>query len=295
VLASEFGVSQTLPSVSVQYPSSYVGESLDRRAVPLSVDRVGSISRSLSRSQLYTTDDDRTAVTDLLRSEATELAAQSAYPDALAGLAMQYGGLKQMLSSDMQDIFNENKLRTIHPEFNYKARFHATGCVNAAFAIEAIRRGVARVISFALGGFDTHANNYRNQALLQQDMFDLIAVLLRKLDATPHPHRTTAKLSEHTHILLVSDFCRTPQINIGGGRDHYPNNSALIISPRFRGNFVFGKSDPDQLLPAQAKTFSDGERPIAPPDLLATYLHAFGVPPRKYLRDGEIVTELLRT
>ena len=151
------------------------------------------------------------------------------------------------------------------------------------------------VVSFALGGFDTHANNYRNQALCQQDMFDLLAVLLRKLDATPHPHRAGAKLSEHTHILLVSDFCRTPQINIGGGRDHYPNNSALVISPRFRGNFVFGKSDPDQLLPAQAKTFSDGERPIAPPDLLATFLHAFGVPPRKYLRDGEVVSELLRS
>jgi hypothetical protein len=294
VMASEFGTGQTLPSVSVQYPSSYVGESLDRRAVPLSVERIGSISRSLTRSALYTSEDDRAAVTELLRREASELAAQSAYPDVLSGMALQYSGLKQMLSPDMQDIFNESKLKTTHPEFNYKARFHAAGCVNAAFAIEALRRNVARVVSFALGGFDTHANNYRLQALCQQDLFDLLAVLLRKLDATPHPHRAGAKLSDHTHILLVSDFCRTPQINIGGGRDHYPNNSALVISPRFRGNFVFGKSDPDQLLPAQAKTFSDGERPIAPPDLLATFLHAFGVPPRKYLRDGEVVSELLR-
>ena len=85
MLASEFGTSQTLPSVSVQYPSSYVGESLDRRAVPLSVERIGSISRSLSRSALYTTDDDRAAVTELLRSEASELAAQSAYPGCLGG------------------------------------------------------------------------------------------------------------------------------------------------------------------------------------------------------------------
>ncbi len=295
MLANDFGISQTLPSVSVQYPSSFVGENLDRRAVPLSVERVGSISRSLARSKLYTTDEDREAVTALLREEATDLAGQSAYPDVLSGMALQYGGLKHMLSSEMQEVFNEGKLRAAHPEFNYKARFNGQGCINAAFAIEAMKRNVVRCVSFALGGFDTHANNYRQQALVQQDMFDLIAVLLQKLDATPHPHKSGAKLADHTHILLVSDFCRTPQINIGGGRDHYPNNSALIISPRFRGNFVFGKSDPDQLLPAQAKTFSDGERPISPPDLLATFLYAFGVSPRKYLRDGEVVGELLRT
>jgi len=52
--------------------------------------------------------------------------------------------------------------------------------------------------------------------------------------------------------------------------------------------------DIEQLLPADAKKFSDGARPIAPPDLLATFLHAFGIEPRTYLRDGEVVAELLR-
>jgi hypothetical protein len=67
-----------------------------------------------------------------------------------------------------------------------------------------------------------------------------------------------------------------------------------VISPRFKANFAFGKSDPDQLLPLKAKKFADGERAIAPPDLLATFLAAFGVSPRKYMRDGEVVSELLR-
>ncbi|HEY2517725.1 MAG TPA: hypothetical protein VGI39_42945, partial [Polyangiaceae bacterium] len=78
------------------------------------------------------------------------------------------------------------------------------------------------------------------------------------------------------------------------GRDHYPNNSALVISPRFRSNFVFGKTDPDQVLPVPVKTFSGGPRAITPPDLLATFLSAFQIEPRKYLRDGEVVGELLR-
>ena len=94
--------------------------------------------------------------------------------------------------------------------------------------------------------------------------------------------------------MVVSEFCRTPQINLAMGRDHYPNNSALVVSPRFKTNFAFGKTDHDQLLPMPARRFVDGERAVAPPDLLATMLGAFEIDPRKYMRDGEIVKELLK-
>jgi uncharacterized protein (DUF1501 family) len=156
-----------------------------------------------------------------------------------------------------------------------------------------MKRNLVRCVSFAMGGLDTHAGNYRQQAQVQQELFDVVATLVRTLDAAPHPTKTGAKLSEHTHILVMSEFCRTPQVNLAGGRDHYPNNSALIISPRFRGNTVHGKSDPEQLLPVATRAFSDGERAMAPPDLLATFVSAFGVAPQKYFRDGEVVRELL--
>ena len=39
--------------------------------------------------------------------------------------------------------------------------------------------------------------------------------------------------------------------------------------------------------------FSDGPRPIAPPDLLATFLHGFDIDPGRYLRDGEVVKAML--
>jgi len=117
-------------------------------------------------------------------------------------------------------------------------------------------------------------------------LFGVIASLVKLLDATPHPSKQGAKLADHTHILVFSDFCRTPQINLAGGRDHYPNNSALVISPRFRRGRTFGRTDIEQLLPA-------GDRPYTPPDLLATFLHAFGIEPRRYLRDGDVMPELL--
>jgi len=293
LLANEFGLSQTFPSISIQFPSSYAGDHLDRRASPLMIDRVGSIAAVLSRAPQPFADGDAAAVTAVLSTEATTLAARSAYGDVLKGMDLQYRGLPRMLDPGTQDVFSDGKLRAARPEFNYRARFQGGTAVNAAFAVEAMKRNLVRCVSFAMGGLDTHAANYRNHALVQQELFDVVAALVRVLDATPHPTKTGAKLSEHTHILVMSEFCRTPQVNLAGGRDHYPNNSALVISPRFRRNIVHGKSDPDQLLPLASRQFSDGERAMAPPDLLATFVSAFGVAPQKYFRDGEVVPELL--
>jgi hypothetical protein len=294
IVAHELGLGQVLPSISVNFPSSFQGDRLDRRAAPLQVERIGSISRTLARAKQWDSPDDRQAVTLLLSEEAHGLGARSTYPETLDGMGLQLGELQRMLVGDMQDVFAEGKLKNQHPELNYKARFAGAAAVNAAFAVEAMKRNLVRCVSFASGGFDTHAANYKQQAQVQQELFDVVATLVKLLDAAPHPTRAGSKLSDHTHLFVFSDFCRTPQINIGGGRDHYPNNSALVISPRFRGGFVFGKSDPEQLLPAQAKRFSDGERPIAPPDLIATFLSAFAIDPRLWLRDGEVVPELLR-
>jgi uncharacterized protein (DUF1501 family) len=295
ILASELGKTQLFPAVSVQFPSSYAGEpGLDRRAVPLVVGQIGTISRSLVRGGQYDTEADRDAVTVLLSKEAQMIASRSTYPDVVQGVSLQYEGLRRMLGGNLQEVFTANRLKQEHPELDYKARFAGNAAVNAAFVVEALKRNVVRSVGFAMGGFDTHTNNYRFQAQTQQELFELMLALVRSLDKTPHPTRAGKKLSDHTHILVVSDFCRTPQINLAGGRDHYPNNSALVISPRFRGNHVVGKSDPDQVLPVATRRFVEAQRSIAPPDLLATFLSAFGVPPRRYMRDGEVVPELLR-
>jgi uncharacterized protein (DUF1501 family) len=298
MIANELGREQIFPLVSVNFPSYFVDDgraTLDRRVVPLRVGAIDAITRTLARSEASETSEDRAEVTALLSQEAKDLAAKSTYPDVLQGMALQYQSLERMLGGKLQTVFSAKHLRDTHPEFDFKARRIGQTAIAAAFAIEAMERNLVRCTSFAVSGFDTHvASNYKFQATLQQDLFDLVAALVRSLDKRPHPTKSGKKLSDHTHLLVVSEFCRTPMINVGGGRDHYPNNSALVISPRFKGNFVFGKSDADQLLPAQAGTFTDGARALGPPDLLATFVSAFGIDPRKYLRDGEVVKELLR-
>jgi hypothetical protein len=294
MLSNELGKEQLLPTVSLRFPSAFVGDTLDRRAVPLAVDDVGSVGRSLFRAQLFDDTSERDKVTALLSEEAGDLAKRATYPGVLEGLDLQYRSLRRMLGTNLQEVFSSNGLRQLHPEFNYKARFGGGPAVNAAFAVEAMKRNIVRCVSFTFGSFDTHGNNYKSQAQNQQELFDMIASLVRSLDATPHPTKVGKKLADHTHIMVVSEFCRTPQINLAMGRDHYPNNSALVVSPRFKTNIAFGKTDPDQLLPMPAKTFGDGPRAIAPPDVLATMLGAFDIDPRKYMRDGEIVKELLK-
>ncbi|HEY6035463.1 MAG TPA: DUF1501 domain-containing protein [Kofleriaceae bacterium] len=294
-ITNELGAAQLLPDVAIGFPASYVGDHLDRRAIPLRIANAGVMAKSLARSDAYLKDDDRAAITALLAEEAHDLAGRSVFPETFERLASQEEALPHLLGNELKAAFTPQALQAAYPQLDYKAKNIGGGALGAAFAVEAMKRNLIRTVGFSLGGLDTHNQNYKQHAHTQQELFGTIATLVKLLDATPHPSRRGHKLADSTHILVFSDFCRTPQINLSGGRDHYPNNSALVISPRFVAGKAFGKTDLEQVLPADAGLkFSDGARPIAPPDLLATFLAAFQIDPRKYLRDGEVVKAMLR-
>src|SRR6185312_30909 len=192
----------------------------------------------------------------------------SVFPETFERLASQEEALPHLLGNELKAAFTPQALQAAYPQLEYKAKNIGAGALGAAFAVEAMKRNLIRTIGFALGGLDTHNQNYKQHAHTQQELFGTVATLVKLLD--------DAKLSDRMHILVFSDFCRTPQINLAGGRDHYPTNSALVISPRFKRGRVFGKTDAEQLLPA-------GDKPLSPPDLLATFLAAFEIDPRRYL------------
>jgi hypothetical protein len=293
LLASAFCGDQLLPLVSMRFPSSYVGDDLDPRAVPLKVAGVGGLGKSLERSSAYLSAEDRRDVSLLLSDEAKDLARRSPAPQVYTRLAAQYDALPRMLSGDVATVFKAQALRAAYPELPFNRNDDNDGVLAAAFALEAMKRNVIRCVGLSLGALDTHNVSYRGHGRMLSDLFGVVAALVKRLDTIPHPTVAGAMLAEHTHIMVLSEFCRTPGINLGGGRDHYPNNSALVISPRFKP-ITYGKTDPGQLLPAVSGTFSDGARAIAPPDLLATYLAAFGIAPAGLIRDGEVVKDLLR-
>lgn len=301
IIANEFGREALFPAISMNFPSWFVGSNLDRRAMPLRTASIETVGKSLARSDLYTYPADRAQVTTVLSQEARDLAARQQFPEVFNGMALHYDGLNRMLQGNLRANFDGAMLAAMYPSLvptaaGERYRFFQAGAVNTAFAVEAMKRNIIRSVAFAVGSFDTHSSNYRNQGLLQQELFNLLARLLRVLEApeSRHPTLMGERLIDHTHIVVVSEFCRTPQINANGGRDHYPCGATLLISPRFRGNFTIGSADPDQMLPVATRNFSDGRRAIAPPDILATFLSAFGVNPRRYMRDGEVVREMLR-
>jgi hypothetical protein len=292
MLGNELGVEQLLPIVSVNFPSTFIGPHLDGRAVPLRVSDITAVAKSINRSTLYDSTADRDAVTALLADQAHELGTQAFDPSVFEGMSEQYRSLQQILGDDSRALFDATKLKQAHPNFAYAGKYQGSRVINAAFAIEAIRRRMVRCVSYQMSSCDTHNANYKFHPLILQETFDMVAALVKEMDSITFDG-SSDKLSDHVHILVISEFCRTPQINLSGGRDHYPNNSALIISPRFRGNFHYGKSDPEQLLPLDSGSFSDGTRAITPADILATFVGSVGIDPRKYMRDGEVVKALL--
>ncbi|HEX7375648.1 MAG TPA: DUF1501 domain-containing protein [Pirellulales bacterium] len=92
-------------------------------------------------------------------------------------------------------------------------------------------------------------------------------------------------LLEHTLVVLVGEFGRTPKINTppGGslpGRDHWgPCFSALFAGGGVLGGQVLGKSDPLGAYPLSS--------PFLPDDLGATILHTLGVDPETEIRDQQ--------
>jgi hypothetical protein len=115
-------------------------------------------------------------------------------------------------------------------------------------------------------GWDTHQGN-----------FDAVAKLSTVLDAgwgTLMADLRSRGLLDHTLIVWMGEFGRTPTINDNAGRDHFPNAwSTVLAGGGIKGGQIIGDTGADG---EQVK-----DRPVAVPDLLATVMNALGIDPSK--------------
>ncbi len=119
--------------------------------------------------------------------------------------------------------------------------------------------------------WDTHGDNFNR---LKNR---LLPVLDRGLSALLQDLADRGTLSE-TLVVLLTDFGRTPRINGGAGRDHYPNvYSVALAGGGIRGGQVYGSSDAQGAFPRT--------QPCTPADIHATIFHALGISPRAELHD----------
>ena len=121
--------------------------------------------------------------------------------------------------------------------------------------------------------WDTHGNNFNR---LKND---LLPPWDRAASALIQDLVQSGRIDD-TLVVFLTEFGRTPRINGGAGRDHFPNcYPVLFAGAGVHGGMILGKSD------------TIGARPIeaacTPEDIHATIFHALGISPDMQIHDQD--------
>jgi uncharacterized protein (DUF1501 family) len=159
------------------------------------------------------------------------------------------------------------------------------GCLLARRLVEA---GVP-FVEVDLGGWDMHANIFQTLADTKLPELDkAMSALVSDL--------ADRGLLDDTVVMWMGEFSRTPNINGGGGRDHWARSwSTVVGGGGFKRGVVVGE------------TSSDGKEVVSEPyssqDLMASVLKALGISlettftakngrPMKIANSGKVIKEL---
>lgn len=157
-------------------------------------------------------------------------------------------------------------------------------CLLARRLVEA---GV-RFVTVSIGGWDTHADNFKQMRNLLPQIDQGFSALIEDL------HQRG--LLEKTLVLWLGEFGRTPKVNALAGRDHWPDAQTVVVAGGgVPGGQVIGQTDKIGGAPT--------DRRIRPADLVATVYKKLGIDwektyetpqqrPVKILDGGEPIKEL---
>jgi hypothetical protein len=139
------------------------------------------------------------------------------------------------------------------------------GCLVARRLVEA---GV-KYVEVQLEGWDTHKDNFTRTEKLLGQLDPAAAALLDDLAAR--------KRLDHTLVVMMGEFGRTPKINADEGRDHHPKAwSVALAGGGIRGGTVHGKTDADGDAVVEGAT--------SVPDLFATMATLLGLDPQETVK-----------
>lgn len=130
-----------------------------------------------------------------------------------------------------------------------------------------IEAGV-RFVSLSYGAWDTHTYHFRT-TLRQLPPFDqAFGTLIADLDERG--------MLEKTMVIVCSEFGRTPMVNAGAGRDHWPRVfSTILAGGGIKRGHIHGASDAIAAEPAR--------NPVSPEDFACTVYRQLGIDPAKEL------------
>ena len=190
----------------------------------------------------------------------------------------------KLMTSPQMDAFKVMKEPKDIQE-KYGASGFGRGCLMARRLVEA---GVP-FVEVDLGGWDNHANIFptlqdQKLPMLDQAMSALVADLADR------------GMLDDTVVMWMGEFSRTPNINGGGGRDHWARSWSVVVGGGgFKRGVVVGE------------TSSDGKEVVSEAyssqDLMASVLESLGVSlettftakngrPMKIANSGKVIKEL---
>ena len=162
-------------------------------------------------------------------------------------------------------------------------------------ASEMFRLGLARSAMISIpGGYDSHGDN-TVQAPNQVAFYAALDELFEHMSTTPG--HTTNWLIDEVVVVAMSEFGRTPLLNGGGGKDHWPYNSMLVAGAGVNGNRTLGQTD--QELIAQPIDLKTGQ-PSPNGTMLGcehvglALLKIGGLDPTKFLPGVDVLDGLVR-
>jgi len=119
--------------------------------------------------------------------------------------------------------------------------------------------------------WDSHGQNFETHLELVTELDHVMSALVDDLQARG--------LLEHTLIVTLSEFGRTPVINASLGRDHFASAwSVSLTGCGIRGGTVYGASDED------GQTVKDGK--VGAGEVFATIFQALGLDHQKHYEVG---------
>ncbi|MEK7357268.1 MAG: DUF1501 domain-containing protein [Bdellovibrionota bacterium] len=141
------------------------------------------------------------------------------------------------------------RMNALAPEFAAKApvqndRTKAVAGVLAAFAAGTVRYAVYDFQSD--GSLDTHSNHAIQQPKSLKEAFDNVSAVIEMMKALPYTKEDGTEdgtMFDHTTVVVMSEFARTPYKEGSDGTGHNPLcNSALLFGKNIQGGRVHGAS-----------------------------------------------------
>ena len=178
----------------------------------------------------------------------------------------------RMAYSRVPGLMSSNSLFDISKEpAKVRARYGPTQFGKQAIIARRLVEAGVPFVRVARAWWDSHAQNFESHLELVTELDHVMSTLLDDL--------SERGLLDHTLVITLAEFGRTPKINGSIGRDHFATAwSSTLSGCGVKHGAVFGKTDKD------GQRVSDGE--VGAGELFATIFEALGISHEKEYHVG---------